>query len=652
MFPYIEAIMLRRLYRKLRKHLLHPLIPESRSEIFADGKRGVEVVGFFHSASGIGESARLCALQLQQSGIKVRCTSVEKMFGKPQETEWKFADSAELDEIGCRIFHLNPPMMPPVAIRMGLSHYARIYNIGYWAWELEEIPVEWTRAIRYVNAICCPSEFTAQTLRKYTRKPVITVPHPVTLGNARPNIRAYLGLADDAFVVTTLFSFGSALERKNPYAAVAAFVAVCDGVEDAWLILKSSHGGCSAAKQAFLDYIQPYSRVRLIDDVWEKDQVLGLIQAADVYLSLHRSEGFGLPIAEAMLAGTPVVVTDWSGSRDFCDADNSFPVPYRLIPVQSSHPEFAGLQHAQWADPDHAAAAATLRRIYTQRDTARAKAARCLRETNAYFAESRYVQALDTLNLAQHSSLKGPVQERGMAFDKLALGNFTIVNTTAQNLATHLLDGLARQRRLSLFFANTNFVVNCRALADSMRNDAVLIVNDGVGMDLAAWLINRRRFKANLNGTDFTPYLLRQAQRPLRIFLLGGTPEVVKRAAEHARQQLGQEVVGVGDGYAGMRETDLLTRIAQSQADLLLVALGNPIQEQWILQHRNMLEVPLVMGVGALFDFWAGNKPRAPRLVQSLRLEWFYRLCLEPRRLLRRYTVDIVRFFFYCHRYR
>lgn len=645
--------MLRRLYRKLRKHLLHPLIPESRSEIFADGKRGVEVVGFFHSASGIGESARLCALQLQHMGVKVRCTSVEKMFAKPLETEWKFTNNAEADEIGCRIFHLNPPMMPPVALKMGLGNYASIFNIGYWAWELEEIPLEWTRAIRYVNAIFCPSEFTAQTLRKYTRKTVATVPHPVTLGPVRADMRATLGLSAQAFVVTTLFSFGSALERKNPYAAVAAFVAACAGVEDAWLILKSNHGGHSAEKQAFLDYIQPYPTVRLIDDVWEKDQVLGLIQAADVYLSLHRSEGFGLPIAEAMLAGTPTMVTDWSGSRDFCDADNSFPVPYQLIPVISSHPEFAELQHAQWADPDGAAAAAMLRRIYMQRDIARARAERCLRETNAYFAEPRYVQALDQLSLAPGISPKKQLRmEYGVAFDKIVLGNFSILNTTAKALATHLLDSLASQRRQVLFFANTNFVVTCRSLADSMCSDSVLIVNDGVGMDLAAWLIQRRRFKANLNGTDFTPYLLRQARRPLRIFLLGGKPEVVGRAAEHARQQLGQEVVGVCDGYTGMREDDLIARITHSQADLLLVALGNPIQEQWILQHRDALDVPLVMGVGALFDFWAGNKPRAPRLVQSLRLEWFYRLCLEPRRLLRRYTVDIVRFFFYCHRYR
>lgn len=83
----------------------------------------------------------------------------------------------------------------------------------------------------------------------------------------------------------------------------------------------------------------------------------------------------------------------------------------------------------------------------------------------------------------------------------------------------------------------------------------------------------------------------------MRIFLLGGKPEVVGRAAEHARQQLGQEVVGVCDGYAGMRASGLLAHITQSQPDILLVALGNPIQGQWILQHRDALDVPLVMGV-------------------------------------------------------
>ena len=82
------------------------------------------------------------------------------------------------------------------------------------------------------------------------------------------------------------------------------------------------------------------------------------------------------------------------------------------------------------------------------------------------------------------------------------------------------------------------------------------------------------------------------------------------------------------------------------------MAMGNPVQEEWILDNRQSLNANIVIGVGALFDFWAGDKPRAPRWVQRMRFEWFYRLCLEPRRLLRRYTVDIVRFLILCRKYR
>lgn len=232
------------------------------------------------------------------------------------------------------------------------------------------------------------------------------------------------------------------------------------------------------------------------------------------------------------------------------------------------------------------------------------------------------------------------------------LAGFEVCKTTAIELAQDLLARMRIGTPSILLFANTNFVVKCHDLIPQLNAANVCVVNDGIGIHIAAAMISRERFPENLNGTDFTPYLLRQAHRPLRLFLLGGKPQVAQRAAEYARQQLGQEVVGVCDGYAGMSEMRLIERIARSKPDILLVALGNPVQEQWILQHHQDLKVPLVMGVGALFDFWAGAKPRAPRVMQSLRLEWFYRLCLEPRRLFRRYTIDILHFLLHCYRYR
>ncbi len=237
--------------------------------------------------------------------------------------------------------------------------------------------------------------------------------------------------------------------------------------------------------------------------------------------------------------------------------------------------------------------------------------------------------------------------------ETIAIAGFPVTRTDGPTLARRLIAALQARKKVALFFANTNFIVQCRKQLPRMQDEAVIIVNDGVGLDIAAFLLRGGRFPENLNGTDFTPYLFKSCDRPLRVFLLGGTPEVLQRAADHARRQLGQEVVGVCDGYDDLRERrDLIGAINRSAPDVVLVALGNPIQEEWILAHRQALEAGIVMGVGALFDFWAGARTRAPAVLQAARLEWLYRLCHEPRRLVRRYTVDIVRFLAHCHRYR
>lgn len=237
--------------------------------------------------------------------------------------------------------------------------------------------------------------------------------------------------------------------------------------------------------------------------------------------------------------------------------------------------------------------------------------------------------------------------------DILSISQFPVLSTTADALAARLLDRLARGEQTTLFFANTNLVVKCRFLLAHANDPGLLLVNDGIGLDIAAKLLHGKRFAANLNGTDFTPLLLTRSSRPLKVYMVGGKPDVLARAVAHVEQRLGQQVVGSCDGYGGLRSAaDIDQRINASGADVVLVAMGNPIQERWVLEHRGALRAGILMGVGALFDFWAGDKPRAPRLVQRLRLEWLFRLSLEPRRLLRRYTWDILVFLRMCFKYR
>jgi beta-1,4-glucosyltransferase len=233
------------------------------------------------------------------------------------------------------------------------------------------------------------------------------------------------------------------------------------------------------------------------------------------------------------------------------------------------------------------------------------------------------------------------------------LAGFPVLDTTHDVLAGYISSRMDASRKSVLFFANTNFIVQCRPMLRRMYNDDVVIVNDGVGMDIASLLLHQRKFKSNLNGTDFTPYLLEKSEKALRVFLLGCKHEVLDKATDFLEHELGQVVVGSCDGYDGIRKMDnLVDVINESRADVILVAMGNPKQEEWILDHYKQLNAKFISGVGALFDFWAGDKPRAPEFIRKIRMEWFYRLCIEPKRLFKRYTFDIIIFLICCIKYR
>lgn len=201
--------------------------------------------------------------------------------------------------------------------------------------------------------------------------------------------------------------------------------------------------------------------------------------------------------------------------------------------------------------------------------------------------------------------------------------------------------------RLSLAFCNANTML--LALRDpgyARTLSQFLVLNDGVGVDLCSRLLNGFGFIENLNGTDFTPAILETSSVPLRIYLLGAKPDVVAEAARRlAARYPRHTVVGARDGYFAAGETEaVIEAINAARPHLLLVGMGNPRQEVFIAAHRSRLDVPVVAGVGAYLDFTAGVVARAPQWVRSARMEWMWRLWLEPRRLARRYTVDIAAF--------
>lgn len=168
------------------------------------------------------------------------------------------------------------------------------------------------------------------------------------------------------------------------------------------------------------------------------------------------------------------------------------------------------------------------------------------------------------------------------------------------------------------------------------------LVNDGIGIELGARLATGRGFLENLNGTDFLPFLLSRLSRPTRVYLLGARPGVAEAAARHFEARFPNFIAaGHRDGYFdAAQEHGVAAAVRASEADIVLVAMGNPRQEIFIADHMEAMGARAAFAVGALFDFAAGATPRAPAWLRGLRLEWAYRLWLEPRRLARRYTLE------------
>jgi exopolysaccharide biosynthesis WecB/TagA/CpsF family protein len=205
---------------------------------------------------------------------------------------------------------------------------------------------------------------------------------------------------------------------------------------------------------------------------------------------------------------------------------------------------------------------------------------------------------------------------------------------------------LADQLPTRVAFLNANLSLLSLERPDLERalHDFV-VFNDGIGIEIANRILNHSPFQANLNGTDFIPYLLGRFHKPLRVFLLGSKPETVRKAAQTIRLRWPQHtIVGYADGYfSSDQEPSILRSIRNLRPDILLVAMGNPRQELWIA--RNIPQcAPCALGVGALFDFIAGEVRRAPRWVRAVRLEWLFRLALEPGRLWQRYMIGGAKF--------
>lgn len=315
----------------------------------ADGADGpIKVVGYFAGSHGIAASARLAARAFEALGVPIERIDV---------TEAKLGWEGRLTEpvaAAAWIFHLNPPELLAALACLGPRRLVGP-RYGYWAWELPRAPLRWRRDAALVDEVWAPSAYTAQALEG-AAAPVRVVPHPLFLEDY---VKVAPAPRRAKFQGVSVFDFNSSLARKNPQGAILAWVRAFGADPDCELMLKTQNGAAFPDRLAVLRGAAP-ANVRIVDEVWPYDRVQSLIAGADVLISLHRAEGFGLTPAEAMALGTPVVATAFSGVLDFMDETCALMVPAQPTPVDDPQGVYRG---QSWAEPDIEAAADALVRL-------------------------------------------------------------------------------------------------------------------------------------------------------------------------------------------------------------------------------------------------------------------------------------------------
>ena len=321
-------------------------------------RAGIVVAGFLNAELGIGESARLMVSAVEASGLPFTTVGFERTNSRQQHPfDVVGTDARDFDT---NIVVVNPDFIGQFAAEAGSEFFAGRTTVAYWAWELEEFPASFLPALEMAHEIWAISEFTRAAIAKVTDKPVLAMPLPVVPPQVDERVdRPALGLPD-GFLFLFCFDLFSALERKNPLGLIDAFCRAFAPGEGPTLVVKAVNGDrCVADLERLRRAIGDRPDILLIDRYLSSQENAALMAMADCYVSLHRSEGFGLTMAEAMSLGKPVIATAYSANLEFMDETTAYLVRAGMTEVpEGADPYPAG---ARWGDPDLDEAARLMR---------------------------------------------------------------------------------------------------------------------------------------------------------------------------------------------------------------------------------------------------------------------------------------------------
>lgn len=341
---------------------------------------GVNIAGYFGSVLGVGEAARQIAGALQAAGTRVSMQNL--VAARSLQDETLVARSAERGRFATNLICVNADVLPAFADDAGPDFFEGRYSIGMWWWEVSTFPERWLSSFGHLDEVWAGSRHVADALARVSPIPVIHITQPVVIDPPPPADRAALGLPD-GFVFLFSFDYESVFERKNPLAVVEAFSRAFEPGAGPALVIKSiNHEHDRANHERLRAAAARHPDVHLIDRYVSRVERDQLTAACDCYVSLHRSEGFGFTVAEAMALGRPTIATGYSGTLDFMTPENSYFVDYDLVPIGEGADPYP--PEGEWAQPNLEHAVRLMRHVVEHPEEARARGERARADLRAH----------------------------------------------------------------------------------------------------------------------------------------------------------------------------------------------------------------------------------------------------------------------------
>lgn len=314
---------------------------------------GVNFFGPSQTADGIGRAAALNLECFRQTGFDVKTFVLSRPVALEKGSKTVINDELIRSlEHKINYFHFSARWAPYYFAQLSPGALEGFYNIGYWVCEVPKIPDYWAKQLQFYDEIWTASSFCQEAIARSSNIPVVKIPHPIEAkDNTDRVIRRGLRKETDVFTYLSISNVYSDAERKNILFCIRAFLEVFGPDPSVRLVIKVSNLERDMGLAKRLEAIQnEHKNIQIITGYVEDTEIVDLFERTDVFLSLHRAEGFGFSIADAISRGIPVIVTGYSGNMDFCDAQDTILIKYDLVTV--GHERLRYKKNDVWAEPD------------------------------------------------------------------------------------------------------------------------------------------------------------------------------------------------------------------------------------------------------------------------------------------------------------